>query len=87
VYDRPWLDAVLPLAFLGCGAVFILHVFIDPSGQGARWHLALGILLIAGGALDLVRVRLRRAPAIPLALLPLTAFALALIAIPVAAAS
>lgn len=87
VYDRPWLDAVLPLAFLSCGAVFIFHVFIDPSGQGARWHLAMGLLLIGGGALDLVRVRLRRAPAIPLAVLPLTAFAVALIAIPVAAAS
>jgi hypothetical protein len=87
VYVRPWLDVVLPFTFLSCGLLFLFHVVIDPSGQGARWHLAMGILLIAGGALDLVRVRLRRAPAIPLALLPLTAFALALIAIPVAAAS
>ena len=87
VYERPWLDAVLPITFLSCGALFIVHVFIDPVGQGVHWHLAMGILLIAGGALDLVRVRLRRAPAIPLALVPLTAFALALIAIPVAAAS
>jgi hypothetical protein len=87
VYDRPWLDMVLPFTFLSCGGLFIFHVFIDPSGQGAHWHLAMGLLLIAGGALDLVRVRLRRAPAIPLALVPLAGFALALIAIPVAAAS
>lgn len=87
VYDRPWLDLVLPLAYLGCGLLFMVHVAIDPSGQGSKWHLALGILLIAAGALDLVRVRRRRSPVIPLALLPLTAFALALIAIPVAAAS
>jgi hypothetical protein len=87
VYDRPWLDAVLPLAFLGCGALFIVHVWIDPSGQGAHWHLAMGILLIAAGVLDLVRVKRRRASTMPLALLPLAAFALSLIAIPVAAAS
>jgi hypothetical protein len=87
VYERAWLDLVLPLAFLGCGVLFLVHVLIDPSGQGAHWHLAMGILLIAGGVLDLARVRLRRAPAIPLALVPLSCFALALIAIPVAAAS
>ena len=87
VYERPWLDLVLPLAFLSCGVLFIVHVLIDPSGQGAHWHLAMGLLLIAGGTLDLARVRLRAAPAIPLALLPLAGFALALIAIPVAAAS
>jgi hypothetical protein len=87
VYDRPWLDSVLPLAFLSCGVLFIVHVWIDPAGQGAHWHLAMGILLIAAGVLELVRVRVRRAPAIPLALLPLAGFALALIAIPVAAAS
>jgi hypothetical protein len=87
VYERPWLDAVLPVAFLGCGALFLVHVKIDPSGQGAHWHLAMGLLLIAGGALDLVRVLRRRTPLVPLALVPLVAFALVLIAIPVAAAS
>jgi hypothetical protein len=87
VYDRPWIDATLPIAFLSCGLLFLFHVAIDPSGQGAQWHLAMGVLLIAGGLLDLVRVVLRRAAAIPLALLPLSGFAVALIAIPVAAAS
>lgn len=87
VYERPWLDNVLPLAFLGCGVLFIVHVLIDPSGQGARWHLAMGALLIAGGLIDLIRVHRRRPSLIPLAVLPLAAFALALIAIPVAAAS
>jgi len=87
VYDRPWLDTVLPLAFLGCGVLFMVHVLIDPSGQGAHWHLAMGILLIAGGITDLIRVRLHRPSLIPLAILPLAGFALALIAIPVAAAS
>jgi len=87
VYERPWLGVVLPLAFLSCGVLFIVHVLIDPLGQGAHWHQAMGILLIAAGILDLVRVLRRRASLIPLALLPLTAFALALIAIPVAAAS
>lgn len=87
VYDRPWLDNVLPLAFLGCGVLFIVHVLIDPSGQGARWHLTMGILLIAGGLIDLIRVRRHRPSLVPLAILPLAAFALALIAIPVAAAS
>ena len=87
VYERPWLDLVLPLAFLSCGVLFIVHVLIDPSGQGAHWHLTMGILLTAAGILDLVRVRRPRAFVIPLALLPLTGFALALIAIPVAAAS
>ena len=87
VYDRPWLDYVLPLAWLGCGVLFLVHVAIDPSGQGARWHLAMGVLLIAAGVFDAVRVARRRAPLIPLALVPLAAFGLALIAIPVAAAS
>lgn len=87
VYDRPWLDVVLPLAFLSCGGLFMIHVLIDPAGQGAHWHLAMGSLLITAGILDLVRVRRRRKPAIPLALLPLAGFALVLIAIPVAAAS
>ncbi|MBV9338379.1 MAG: hypothetical protein JO243_21035 [Solirubrobacterales bacterium] len=87
VYERPWLDGVLPIAFLSCGLLFLVHVVIDPSGQGARWHVLMGILLIAGGTLDLARVLRRRSPAIPVALLPLAAFALALIAIPVAAAS
>jgi hypothetical protein len=87
VYDRPWLDGVLPFTFLSCGVLFIVHVLIDPAGQGAHWHLAMGILLIAAGIFDFVRVRRRRPSLIPLALLPLTGFALALIAIPVAAAS
>jgi len=69
VYDRPWLDNVLPLAFLGCGVLFIVHV------------------LIAGALIDLIRVHRHRPSLIPLAVLPLAAFALALIAIPVAAAS
>jgi hypothetical protein len=87
VYDRPWLDLVLPLAFLSCGVLFIVHVLIDPAGQGAHWHMAMGILLILAGALELVRVRLHRSPVVPLAIVPLAGFALALIAIPVAAAS
>ena len=87
IIERPWLDLVLPLAFLSCGVLFIVHVVIDPGGQGAHWHLAMGILLIAAGVFDLVRVRLHRSPVIPLALVPLAGFALALIAIPVAAAS
>ena len=87
VYDRPWLDNVLPLAFLGGGVLFIVHVLIDPAGQGARWHLAMGSLLIAGGLVDLIRVHRHRPSLIPLAILPLAGFALALIAIPVAAAS
>jgi hypothetical protein len=87
VYERPWLDLVLPLAFLGCGALFLVHVDIDPGGQGAHWHLAIGLLLLAAGLLELARLRWLRASPIPLGLLPLAACALALIAIPVAAAS
>jgi hypothetical protein len=87
VYERPWLDGVLPLTFLSCGILFIVHQRIDPNGPGDRWHLAMGALLIAAGALELVRLGRRRASSMPLALLPLTGFALALIAIPVAAAS
>jgi hypothetical protein len=87
VYERPWLDVVLPLAFLGCGVLFIVHVLIDPGGQGTHWHLAMGSLLIAAGLLELIRIARGRTAAFPLALLPLSAFALALIAIPVAAAS
>ena len=55
--------------------------------KGAHWHLWMGILLIVAGVVDLVRVRLRRPSLIPLTLVPLTAFAFLLIAIPVAAAS
>jgi hypothetical protein len=87
VYERPWLDWVLPATFLGCGALFIVHVEVDPTSQGANWHLAMGLFLIAGGLLEFVRLGFRRAPLVPLALLPLSGFALALIAIPVAAAS
>lgn len=86
VYDRPWLDLVLPLAFLGCGVLFIVHEQIH-STPGDSWHLTMGALLITAGVLELVRLRRRRMSRVPLALLPLTAFALALIAIPVAAAS
>jgi hypothetical protein len=87
VYERPWLDKVLPVTFASCGALFIVHVLIDPSGQGNDWHLAMGVLLIAGGVLELVPMWRRRASRIPLAVLPLTGFAVALISIPVAAAS
>ena len=87
VYDRPWLAAVLPFAFLSCGVLFIVHVLIDPSGQGGHWHLAMGMLLIAAGILDFASQTRHRASRVPLALFPLTGFALALIAIPVAAAS
>jgi hypothetical protein len=78
---------VLPVAFLSCGVLFIVHERIDPSGPGDRWHLAMGALLIAAGLLELARVVRRRTSPLPLAVLPLTGFALALIAIPVAAAS
>jgi hypothetical protein len=87
VYERPWLDGVLPVTFMSCGALFIVHEMIHSSGPGDRWHLTMGTLLILAGIVDLVRVRRRRSPLIPLALLPLAGFALALIAIPVAAAS
>ena len=87
VYERPWLDYVLPLTFLSCGILFLVHVRIDPEGQGAHWHLAMGLLLIAGGLLEMIRMRWRALSSIPLGLLPLCGFCLALIAIPVAAAS
>jgi membrane protein CcdC involved in cytochrome C biogenesis len=87
VYERPWLEAVLPLTFLSCGALFLVHVALDPSSQGKNWHLAMGLLLIAAGLLELIRLWRRSAPVIPPALVPLSGFALALIAIPVAAAS
>lgn len=87
VYDRPWLDAVLPAAFFGCGVLFLVHVWVHPSGRGGSWHLTMGFLLITGALLELVRLRARRRSLMPVALLPLTGFALVLIAIPVAAAS
>jgi hypothetical protein len=87
VYERPWLDGVLPFAFLSCGVLFIVHERIDPNGPGDRWHLVMGALLIAAGIIELVRALRRRASLVPLAVVPLTGFALALIAIPVAAAS
>jgi hypothetical protein len=86
VYVRPWLAGVLPAVFLSCGALFLLHELIHHS-PGDRWHLAMGTLLIAGGALELIRLRRGRSPLIPIAALPLVGFALAVIAIPVAAAS
>lgn len=86
VYERPWLAGVLPLAFLGCGVLFIVHEQIH-STAGDSWHLAMGGLLITAGILELIRLRRRRPALLPIALLPLTGFALALIAIPVAAAS
>jgi hypothetical protein len=85
VYERAWLSGVLPVAFLSCGGLFLVHVAIDPSSQGERWHLAMGLLLIAAGSLELIRVW--RRTVVPLGLLPLAGFALAVIAIPVAAAS
>ena len=87
VYDRPWLVGVMPFVFLSCGALFLVHVEIDPASQGSHWHLAMGALLIAGGALEAIRLLRRKAPPIPLSVIPLTGFAVALIAIPVAAAS
>jgi hypothetical protein len=87
VYERPWLDRVLPVAFMSLGALFFFHVIIDSSAAGTNWHLAMGTLLIAGGMLELDRLQSGRAPLVPPALFPLSAFALALIAIPVAAAS
>ena len=87
VLERPWLDFVLPVAFLSCGVVFLIHERVDPSGRGEVWHAVMGALLILAGAFELLRVRRHRAPAIPLALLPLSAFALVLIAIPVGSAS
>ena len=87
VYERPWLEAVFPVALVSCGVLFIVHEIIHSSGPGDRWHVVMGTLLILAGSLELVRVRRRRAPLIPLAVLPLTGFALALIAIPVSAAS
>jgi membrane protein CcdC involved in cytochrome C biogenesis len=85
-YERPWLDRVLPVAFLGTGALFIVHVLIHTT-PGDNWHIAMGLLLISGGLLELIRLQRRRRPAIPIAVVPLTGFALALIAIPVAAAT
>jgi membrane protein CcdC involved in cytochrome C biogenesis len=85
--DKPWLVGVLPFVFLSCGLLFIVHVVIDPASQGAHWHLAMGLLLIAAGGLEAIRLAAGRRPVLPLALLPLTGFAVALIAIPVAAAS
>jgi hypothetical protein len=87
VYERPWMVWVMPFVFLSCGVLFMVHVVIDPSGQGANWHTAMGLLLLAAGLLEGIRVLRRSEPMIPLALLPLAGFALALIAIPVAAAS
>ncbi len=87
VYERPWMVWVMPFVFLSCGALFMVHVLIDPGGQGASWHTAMGLLLLAAGVFEAIRVLRGRESLVPLALLPLAGFALALIAIPVAAAS
>jgi hypothetical protein len=87
VYERPWLDSVLPLAFVCWGSLFVIHVLMEPSAVGGGWHLAMGALLISGGLLELVRLQRPRAPRIPLAALPLAGFALALIAIPISQAT
>jgi hypothetical protein len=87
VYERPWLDGVLPFTFASCGALFIVHERIDPSGAGASWHIVLGSTLIAAGLIEFGRFLRRRASPMPLALVPLSVFAILLVAIPVAAAS
>ncbi|HWF73995.1 MAG TPA: hypothetical protein VG186_11655 [Solirubrobacteraceae bacterium] len=87
VYERWWLDIVLPLAYVSCGMLFLVHNLIDPAGVGQNWHSAMGLLLMAAGLLELLRLARGRAPAVPISLLPLAGFALVLIAIPVAAAS
>ena len=40
VYDRPWLDEVLPVAFLSTGALFILHQQIPGGTAGEHLHRA-----------------------------------------------
>jgi hypothetical protein len=87
VYERRWLDNVLPLAFVCWGSLFIIHVFMEPGAVGGGWHVAMGALLIGGGILELIRLRHPRRPRIPLAAVPLAGFALALIAIPVSQAT
>jgi hypothetical protein len=87
VFERRWSRAVLPAAFLSCGLLFIFHEQIHSTGAGDRWHVAMGVLLIAGGGLELIVPRRDRATRVPLSAVPLIAFALTLIAIPVAAAS
>ena len=87
VYERPWLDWVLPAAFFGCGLLFLAHIAIHPSGQGVNWHLAMGVLLILGALLEINSMGRPRSWLIALSVAPLIGFALVLIAIPVAAAS
>lgn len=87
VCERPWLRAVMPLAFLSCGGLFIFHEQIHSTGIGDRWHVAMGVLLILGGGLELLRPRRAQPWKVPLSAVPLFGFALVLIAIPVAAAS
>ena len=70
----------------------VLGVTVPPMKQFGPmlvvWGAAMGTLLITGGMLELIRLqRHRPMPALPPAALPLTGFALALIAIPVAAAT
>jgi hypothetical protein len=86
VYERPWLEAVLPASFFSCGVLFLVHEWIH-STAGDQWHLAMGLLLISGGALELVRLASRRRPTVRPALVPLVGFAIVLLAIPVTAAS
>ena len=87
VYERPWLDWVLPFAFFSCGVLFLVHEQLHSVGPSVPWHLTMGFLLITGGLLEFIRVGRRRAPLVPLGALPLAAFAIVVIAIPVASAS
>jgi hypothetical protein len=87
VYERPWLDWVLPFTFFSCGVLFLVHEQIHSIGPSVPWHLSMGGLLITGGVLEFGRLWLRRSPRLRLATLPLTAFAIVVIAIPVASAS
>ena len=82
VYERPWLDYVIPLTIVSCGVLFVLHTVGETSGTEARWHLALGLLLTLAGLIDTIRVKRRSTAPVPFTLVPLTAFALVLMAYP-----
>jgi hypothetical protein len=87
VYERAWLNWVLPFVFFSCGVLFLVHEQIHSVGPSVPWHLSMGFLLITGGVLEFIRVGRGSATLVPVAVLPLTAFAIVLIAIPVASAS